>query len=253
VSINAADLRAELKRLRRDEGRTLVKLLASPTIRAALGDPSEGRLLEQFDAAVLQLGNDLRSLALKNAFAIGMREPAILKTRRETFGAQEAVERGPDTIVNWENEKLEELVARLLAGGQRRQDEHLLVVVAITGGVITVVAEGLSLSGTPERHRYNPVGEPFIHAFIYQLPPYAAPNRLTIAGLFLDQPPGTVYAEATGDLLGFCCGDGRQRLDVVAGGIPGIEAAAHVAVHWDKPQPGVFFGLHWRPQGLPDS
>lgn len=243
--VEAADLRAELKRLRRDEGRTLLKLLASPALRAALGDPPDGQLLEQFDAAVLQLGNDLRSLALRNAFALGLRDPAILKTRRETFGAQEVVQRGPDTVISWENEKIDELVARLLAGAQRRQDDHLLVAVAVSGGIIQVVAEGLALTGMPERHRYNPVRERFIDAFIYQLPPYAAPSRLTIAGLFLDQAPAGAYAEATGDLLGFCCGDGRQAVDVIPGGIPGIEAAAHIAVHWDQPEPGVFFGVHW--------
>jgi hypothetical protein len=61
----------------------------------------------------------------------------------------------------------------------------------------------------------------------------------------MDSTPEKVFAEATGDLLAFVCGDGRQELTVSSGGIPGIEAAAHVAIHWDEPLHGVFYGVVW--------
>lgn len=245
MELDAASLRSELKRLRRDEGRTLVKLRACLAVRAALGDPPEHELHERFDAAVAALGNDMKSLALKNAYGIGQSNPLILTTRRENFGAQPEVSRGPETINNWENEKIEELAARLLAGQAHSRYDQLLVAVAITAGVITVVAEGEAMSGKPMRQSYNPSKEPFVPAFIYQLPPYAAPDRLTVCGLFMDSPPTQVFAMGSGDLLAFVCGDGRQKMDIQPGGIPGIEAAAHVAVHWDQPTQGVFYGFQW--------
>jgi hypothetical protein len=238
-------LEAELKRLRRDEGRTLPKLIASPAVRAALGHPQDAALVERFDAAVISLGNDLKSLALKNAYAIGLREPANLTTRRENFGAQEAVDRGPDTIQNWEDEKLRELVTRLLSGAVPVTSSRLLVAVAVAGNRIQVVAEGEAESGRPMRQWANPVPDPFLPAFLYQLPAHLRPSRLTITALFLDQPPARAWAEAAGDLLAWTCGDGRQELVITSGGIPGINAAAHAAVHWDDPMPGVFHGIMW--------
>lgn len=238
-------LEEELKRLRRDEGRTLPKLIASQNVRAALGNPSDAALLERFDAAVLSLGNDLKSLALKNAYAIGLREPANLRTRRENFGGQEAVDRGPDTIQNWEDEKLGELVTRLLSGAVPATSSHLLVAIAVAGDRIQVVAEGEAQTGSPMRQWFNPNPEPFVPAFLYQLPAYLRPLRLTIAALFLDRPPARAWAEATGDLLAWTCGDGRQELAISDGGIPGIDAAANVAVHWDEPIPGIFYGVTW--------
>lgn len=238
-------LEAELKRLRRDEGRTLPKLTASPNIQAALGNPPAAALMERFDAAVISLGNDLKALALKNAYAIDVREPANLRTRRENFGAQEGVDRGPDTIQNWEDEKLGELVTRLLSGAVPVTSSHLLVAVAVTGKRIQVVAEGEAEAGSPMRQWANPHPESFIPAFLYQLPAHLRPVRLTITALFLDQPPARAWAEAAGDLLAWTCGDGRQELTIHSGGIPGLDAAAHVAVHWDEPMPGVFHGVTW--------
>jgi hypothetical protein len=151
MDLDEVALRAELKSLRRDEGRTLVKLLECPQLRAALGNPPESQLVTAFDAAITALGADLRSLALKNAYAIGLRDPLILKTRRENFGAQEVVSRGPETINNWENEKIEELIAQLVAGAVLPQYEHHMVSVAVAGGRILVAAEGEALSGKPMR------------------------------------------------------------------------------------------------------
>lgn len=245
MDIDEAALRAELKGLRRDEGRTLVKVLACPQLRAALGDPPEGQVVARFDAAIAALGADLRSLALKNAYAIGLRDPLILKTRRENFGAQEVVSRGPETVNNWENEKIEELIAQLAAGTTPPQYEHHMVAVAVADSVISVVAEGEALSGKPMRQLANPNKEPFLPGFMYQLPEYLSPGKLTIAVLFMDGTPRRVFAEATGDLLAFMCGDGKQELIVSPGGIPGIDAAAHVAVHWDEPLHGVFYGVVW--------
>ncbi len=245
MAADPRQLQAELKRLRRDEGRSLPKLIASPSVRAALGNPPGAALLERFDAAVISLGNDLKSLALKNAYAIGLREPANLTTRRENFGAQEAVDRGPDTIQNWEDEKLRELVTRLLSGAVPVASSHLLVAVAVAGNRIQVVAEGEAESGTPMRQWFNPNPEPFLPGFLYQLPAHLRPSRLTITVLFLDQPPARAWAEAAGDLLAWTCGDGRQELVITSGGIPGIDAAAHAAVHWDDPMPGVFHGVAW--------
>ena len=246
MELDVSSLRNELKWLRRDDGRTLVKLRDCPMVRAALGDPPESELRQQFDAAVAALGSDLRSLALKNAYAIGVADPLILTTRRENFGALKAVSRGPETINIWENAKIDELVAQLSAGALRQHDEHLLIAVAITAGVITVVAEGAAMSGSPMRQRFNPLTESFVPAFIYQLAPYATPSRLTISLMFMDSAPSRVFAEATGDLLPFVCGDGKQELDIQPGGIPGMEAAAHVAVHWDQPLQGLFYGIVWR-------
>jgi hypothetical protein len=239
------DLRAELRRLRRDEGRTLPKLLASPNVRAALVDPPEAVLVERFDAAVISLGNDLKSLALKNAYAIGKREPGNLTLRRETFGSQEVVDRGPDTIENWENEKLDELVTRLLVGAVPLGARHLLVAVAVGEGRIQAVGEGEAESGGAMRQWANPNEKPFLPAFLYQLPSHLRPERLTISVFFVDALPGRVWAQATGDLLAWSCGDGRQELAVTEGGITGVDAVAHVAVHWDEPMPGVFYGIVW--------
>jgi len=243
--IDAEALRSELKWLRRDEGRTLVKLLSCVNLRAALGNPADGDLEGSFDATIRALGADLRSLALENAYAIGLRDPGNLTTRRETFGAQAVVSRGPETINNWEDDKIEELLARLVAGHALPRYDHHMIAVAVTAGVIQVVAEGEAESGKPMRQLFNPNREPFLPGFIYQLPPFLTPRRLTISGMFMDGVPTRVYSEATGDLLAFMCGDGRQELAVNVGGIPGMNAAAHVAVHWDEPVPEVFYGLCW--------
>jgi hypothetical protein len=246
VAVEPTALRRELQRLRRDDGRTLPKLLASPSLRTALGDPPEAALVERFDAAVISLGNDLKSLALKNAYAIGVREPGNLTTRRENFGAQEVVDRGPDTIENWENEKLNELVTRLLTGAAQVGAQHLLVAVAVENGRIQVVAEGEAQSGGAMRQWANPNPEPFLPAFLYQLPQHLRPTRLTISAYFTDTVPERIWAQAAGDLLAWVCGDGQQDLTIVSGGIAGLPAAGHVSVHWDEPMPGVFYGLAWR-------
>ena len=248
MELVATTLRGELKRLRRDEGRTLVKLLASPALRAALGDPPERELQDQFDGAVLSLGFDLRSLALKNAYAIGVRDPQTLTARRVRYGGQPEVSRGPETINDWEDEKIGELAARLLAGLGRQHDEHLLVAVAIVGGVITVVAEGAAESGAPQRQMANPMREPFLPGFIYRLPPHARPKKLTISALFMDEPPSAVYAMASGDLLVFVCGDGRQALPITRGSFGDVETVAHATVHYAEPEPVIFYGLHWQPR-----
>lgn len=242
---DAASLRRELKALRRDEGRTLVKLLASPALRDALGNPDERQLLASFDGAVLSLGADLRSLALKNAYGIGLRDPGILTTRRERFGAQPEVSRGPDTVNNWEDEKIEELVARLVAGAGLPAHAHHMIAVAVQEGAILVVTEGEAESGTPMRSQFNPNREPFLPGYIYQLPAHLHPGRLTMSVFFMDEPPGTVYAAAAGELLMVLCGEGRQELRLVPGGIPGMEAAAYASVHWDEPAHGVWFGVAW--------
>jgi hypothetical protein len=239
-------LQAELKRLRRDEGRTLPKLIASPNIRAALGNPPQAALLERFDAAVISLGNDLKTLALKNAYAIGLREPANLRTRRENFGAQEVVDRGPDTIQNWEDEKLGELVTRLLSGAVPVASSHLLVAVVVAENRIQLVTEADAEVGRPMRQWANPNPEPFLPGFLYQLPAHLRPVRLTITGIFIDQMPMHAWAEATGDLLAWVCGDERQELTITDGGLLGIPAAAHVAVHWNEPMLGVFYGFAWK-------
>lgn len=245
MAADPGQLSAELKRLRRDEGRTLPKLIASPNVRAVLGDPPDASLLERFDAAVMSLGNDLKSLALKNAYAISLQEPANLTTRRENFGAQDAVDRSPDTIQNWEDEKIRELVTRLMSGAVPVRSSHLLVAFAVAGRRIQVVAEGEAESGSAMRQWANPHPEPFLPAFLYQLPAHLRPSRLTITALFLDQAPSRAWAEAAGDLLAWTCGDGRQELTITSGGIPGLDAAAHGAVHWDDPMPGVFHGIIW--------
>lgn len=242
----AATLLKELKWLRRDEGRTLVRLQACPAIRQALGNPPERQLVDRFDDAVAQLGNDLRSLAVKNALGIGLNDSKTLTWRRETFGAQAVVSRGPDTVTNWENEKLRELAARLAAGSTRDAD-HWLVAVAVEGGRIVVVGEGQAESGTPMRQLFNPNPEPFFPGFIYVLPRYVTPERLTMSVFFMDAVPECVFSEASGDLLAFICGDGRQRMRITPGGIAGLEdAAAHVDVSWVGPVSGVYYGVIWQ-------
>lgn len=246
MPLDAPQLRRELKQLRAGDGRTLVKLLRSREVRRALGDPPESELISAFDAAVVSLGNDLKSLALKHAYGIGLRHPDNLTKRREAFGAQEAVSRSPDTVSGWEDEALDEFIAQLLAGGTRQVADELMVAVAIDGaGRIVVVAEGAALSGAPMRSFYNPVPEPFMPAFIYRLPPYATPRRLTLGLFFLEKEPSRVEAVASGDLLGLVAGDGRQSLDLMAGGIQGLDAVAHAAVHYEQPRPEVFFAVHW--------
>lgn len=245
VTVDAEQLRRELRRLRASEGRTLGKLLGSPAVRAALGDPPEAELVTAFDAAVLALGNDLKSLALKHAYAIGFPQPDNLTKRREAFAAQPPVSRAPDTVSGWEDEALAELAAQLLAGGRRVTDE-LLVAVAIDGtGRIMVVAEGAAMSGEPMRSFANPVAEPFLPGFIYRLPPFARPRRLTLGYFFVADRPTRVDAEASGDLLAFMAGEGRQELDIVDGGIPGFDATAHAVVHYGDPLVEVFYGARW--------
>lgn len=246
MSRDADRLRRELKRLRAGEGRTLVKLLRSAEVRAVLGDPPEVDLVSAFDAAISSLGNDLKSLALKHSYAVGLRQPDNLTKRREAFGAQRVVSRSPDTIGGWEDEAIDELVAQLVAGSSSRVTEELLVAVAIGGaGRIVVVAEGAAMSGQPMRQFANPVPDPFLTAFIYRLPPFARPRRLTLGFFFLDRKPSRVDAEASGDLLGFVAGDQRQELHLVDGGIPGLEAVAHAAVHYEDPAPEIFYGARW--------
>jgi len=247
MALDPAKLRAELRGLRREQGRTLTKLLRCYELRAALGDPPDGQLMSLFDTAVADLGADLWSLALKNAYAIGVKDPANLTTRREDFGALKSVSRGPETVNNWENGKIDELVAHLLAGEDGHGISHWLVAVAIEAGRIVVVGEGEAERGNPMRQLFNPQSEPFFPGFIYKLPPHASPGRLTISAYFLDAAPAVVYAEAAGDLLAFICGDGRQKLSVSPGGIPGLEqAAAHADVHWKTPEPSVYYGLYWK-------
>lgn len=246
MAFEPAVLRRELKALRRDEGRTLVKLLASPAIRLALGDPPEGDLLIRFDGAVADLGTDVRSGALKNAYGIGQRDPGTLKTRREKFGAEPRVNRGPDTITNWENEKIDELVARLAAGTAQPQYQHHLVAVAVRGRTVVVIAEGEAEPGKPLRQRGNPDATPFLHGFLYDLPPHLRPGRLTICVMFMDDVPTVAWAAAGADVFIVSCGDARQQLDITPGGIPGLQdAAAHAAIHWDSPAQGIYFAIAW--------
>lgn len=200
---------------------------------------------ERFDAAVVALGADLKSLALKNAYGIGLREPGILTRRREDFGARAEVQRGPETVNNWENEKIEELVAQLAAGPPAGLAECLLTAVTIRANRIEVVIEAPATPGMAMRQMNNPEAAPFLPCFMYQLPPYAAPSRLTVCGLFMDVAPARVSAIATAHLLGFVCGDGRQELEIFPGGIDYIDATAHFVVHWERPMRGVFFGFGW--------
>lgn len=246
VAVDPKTLRSELISLRQDDGRTMVKLMASETLRRALGDPEPSVLMAAFDSTVFNLGADLRTLALKNAFGIGLRDPGILKERRISFGSQEAVSRSPDTVADWEDEKIDELVARLVSGTQR-PIQHWLVAVSISSGLIEVVAEGAAESGSPMRQRANPERIPFLPCFIYALPLHLSPARLTLLALFQGEKPEQVFGEASADLLHFCCGDGRQRLEIVDGGLPGLPATCHVAVHYDQPQQGVYFGIVWSP------
>jgi hypothetical protein len=53
------------------------------------------------------------------------------------------------------------------------------------------------------------------------------------------------FAVASEDLFAVLVQDERQRLEIVAGGITGIEATAHVAIHWDKPTANVYFAVIW--------
>jgi hypothetical protein len=243
ASVSRNGLSRELKTLRRDEGRTLLKLLASPQIRAALGTPTDAELVMTFDTAVAGLGNDRKALALKNAYAIGLRAAGTLTERRENFGS--SIERSPDTVKDWEDEQIEALVARLLAGDPVPVTEHLMVAVAVSGGRIVVVAEGESEVGKPMRQWANPNPKPFLPGFLYMVPNYLYPSRLTISVVFLDEKPLRVRSEATGDLLAFVCGDEHQVLEIVDGGLPGIEATAYAAVHWDEPLKGVYYGVTW--------
>lgn len=239
-------LRAELKHLRRDEGRTLTKLLSCDHVIDALGVPRGRDLLRAFDDAVQSLGLDQRSLALKNVYGIGLRDPDILKTRRETFAAQASVNRSPDTVTNWENEKIDELIARLQAGGIKPVIDSWLVAVAIEKGRVVVVGEGPAETGSPMQQLFNPASEPFIPAFLYQLPRYVTPAKLTVSLFFMDSAPEQVWSAASGSLLACLCGDGRQQLTVEPGGIPGLEEAhAHANVHWKAPQQGEFYAVNW--------
>lgn len=250
MAVIAAQLKAELKRLRRDEGRTLVKLQASQQVIEALNVPQDRDLLAAFDDAVQLLGLDLRSLALKNAYGIGQRNPGILTTRRETFAAQPSVNRSPDTVMSWENEKIDELVARLRAGELKKKIDRWLVAVAIEKGRIVVVGEGAADTGSPMQQLFNPVMEPFIPAFLYQLPRYVTPDKLTVSLFFMDDVPTDAWAAASGSLLACICGDGRQHLVIESGGIPGLEeAVAHLHVHWNSPQQGEFYLVKWLTSG----
>lgn len=121
-----------------------------------------------------------------------------------------------------------------------------MVVVAVEVGRIVVVGEGLSRGpDVPERHWFNPQPEPFFNGFIYQLPPYTAPERLTICALFLDATPDRLEACASADLLSVVCGDGRQQLRLDPGGVGETEAVCHAAVHYDVPAGGVYHALCW--------
>src|SRR5438876_4961353 len=91
------DLRKELFYLRKGAGITLTKLRACPALLDVLGASSAQDAYDGLVSALGELSGGVTVEALRNAFALGMDKPGILKKRRESFSATHE-NKHPDTI-----------------------------------------------------------------------------------------------------------------------------------------------------------
>jgi hypothetical protein len=117
-SAEFAQLVAELTGLRKGLGIGTGKIKSRPLLRSLL--VGTGSLEALFQAAIEGLGDGVQAHALRNAYAIGMRNPRNLTERREDFA--NFVGRHSDTIEAYENEMMRELAHRLLENTEISDD-----------------------------------------------------------------------------------------------------------------------------------
>ena len=132
----AARLVEELVSLRRGEGLSRSKLAQCETlitlpcvVRRAEGDHADRPTTvgQRTDAAMRLLTSLLpdstnpRTMALRNAYALGLENPGNLTDRREAFAHDRGVKL--DTVRNWEKAKIRDLALHLIGLGMNRQVE----------------------------------------------------------------------------------------------------------------------------------
>ena len=101
----------ELRRLRKGRGLSLARLQDCTALRGLVASNDTQDAYRLVLATVESLGADLAARAVKNAYAIGMKEPGTLTQRRSDFAVIN--QRHVDTIESYENQMIDEIVARM--------------------------------------------------------------------------------------------------------------------------------------------
>jgi hypothetical protein len=208
-----SDLQSELRSLRRGVGLTLAKLGGSPAILAALGtnDPREAH--RRLVAAVDQLGGRIQVQALRNAYAIGMRDPRNLTVRRGDFS--QFNNRHADTIEAYENEAIDELAAALQYAQPVEEPDVLAFWV-----------------------RYN--GHFPMPLYMVQLPGTRRPDKLQVY-LYVSPKPLRCWAIEAADLNDFVAMHKSYLVPVEEIG----DDEATIKHAFTNPKRNYFYGLYW--------
>lgn len=116
-------LKMELRNLRKGRGVTLLKVMASPILTKLLSE--DGRMPDVvFRERVSQLDGSVKTRALWNAYGFDYHDPRTLTIRRADFSVQN--DKHADTIEDYENQMIDELAVRLLAGAGQDMDTETI-------------------------------------------------------------------------------------------------------------------------------
>lgn len=234
---------SELKSLRQKRGLSLQALSNAPMVLAALNNPPPQEAYDQLCRLIDQLGDDERAKALRNAYAIGMREPRLLMARRSDF--QEATGRDLKTIARYEDQMIAELASRLLGARRPEVSDSRVVVVGHLAGdhldrISVTVAFPPDAEGD-ETHRSvtyeNKSKHHSLPALLYQLPHDWEPRYLNVGVIVPeDQPTLRFWASPATELLDLMFASHGGPLAVV-------EGSASIQV--EGPKPGVIYAIYW--------
>lgn len=158
---NREALVAELRALRRGRGLTLARLAESPAVMEALGRPPVKEAYNKLVDAIESLGKDVKALALRNAYAIGMSAPGTLTRRRNDFAVEYRY--NVETVENYENRMVDELIAQIQASISPMDDESTLVfglevMACVHNGVLHLTS--YSTVGAPRVSRLQALSSP---------------------------------------------------------------------------------------------
>jgi len=235
----------ELKALRLKRGLTLHGLARSPRVLAAMNNPPLQEAYDQLAQRVNDLGDDERSQALRNAYALGMREPGLLTARREDLHTLTG--RDAKTIAKYEVEMIEELASRLLGAVKQEVSDSTVVVVGRLNGdhlaevTVTVrLPTGADGDATERAVEYRNTSENHsLTALLYQLPHDWRPLHLTLALIPSDTTPP----------MRFWAAPAKELLDLMfashGGEMPLNEGCAIIEV--DQPRQGIIYAIYWTP------
>lgn len=125
-------LRKELRTLRTRQGATANRIAERPTLVSVLGpgDTSPDDLAVMFFATLGKVADQKAQAALFNAYGRGSSKSSSLDGRRQDYAS--LIGKHPDTVENWENAGIDELVKLLLAA---KEPSTNLPHVVVTGMV----------------------------------------------------------------------------------------------------------------------